>query len=105
MDGLFFCGQKSTIHGQNGMEAIFTVCYGHSKQSLHGSYLYTNLNGGKSMRHYYFRLIFGIVWLVVAVVSVLKANISFAALYVVLGIIFLWSAYVSRKKEKDKEND
>ena len=29
----------------------FTVCY------VHNSYLYTNLNGGKFMRHFYFRLI------------------------------------------------
>ncbi len=66
---------------------------------------YTNLNGGKFMRHFYFRLIFGIVWLAAAVVSVVKANISFAALYAVLGIVFLWSAYSIRKKEKDKDND
>ncbi len=57
------------------------------------------------MRHFYFRLIFGIVWLVVAVISVMKANISFAALYVVLGIVFLWSAYASRKKERNKDKD
>ena len=56
------------------------------------------------MRHFYFRLIFGIVWLAVAVISVMKANMSFVALYVVLGIVFLWSAYSSRKKEKDKDN-
>lgn len=85
------------------MEAVFTVCYGHSKQSLHGSYLYTDLNGGKFMRHFYFRMIFGIVWLAVAVVSIVKSNISFAALYVVLGIIFLWSAYSTWKKEKDND--
>ena len=50
------------------------------------------------MRHFYFRLIFGIVWLVAAVVSV---NLFFA----VLGIVFLWSAYSIRKKEKDKNDD
>lgn len=77
----------------------FTVCY------VHNSYLYTNLNGGKFMRHFYFRLIFGIVWLAAAVVSVVKANISFAALYAVLGIVFLWSACSISKKEKDKDND
>ena len=54
------------------------------------------------MRHFYFRLILGIVWLATAVVSAVKANISFAALYVVLGIVFLWSAYSIWKKEKDK---
>ena len=53
------------------------------------------------MRHFYFRLIFGIIWLVAAVVSVVKENISFAALYVVLGIVFLWSAYSNREKGKD----
>lgn len=57
------------------------------------------------MRHFYFRLIVGIVWLAVAVVSVAKANISFAVLYAVLGIVFLWSAYSIRKKERDKDND
>ncbi len=103
--GLLFRGQKPTIHGQNGMEAVFTVCYSHSKQSLYSSYLYTDLNGGKHMRHFYFRLIFGIVWLAAAVVSVVKANISFAALYVVLGIVFLWSAYSTWTKEKDKYDD
>lgn len=99
MNGLFFHGQKPAIHGQNGTEMGFTVCY------VHNSYLYTNLNGGKFMRHFYFRLIFGIVWLAAAVVSVVKDNISFAALYAVLGIVFLWSAYSIRKKEKDKDND
>lgn len=57
------------------------------------------------MRHFYFRLIFGIVWLAVAVVSVANANSSFAALYAALGIVFLWSAYAIRKKEKDKDNE
>ncbi len=99
MNGLFFHGQKPAIHGQNGTEMGFTVCY------VHNSYLYTNLNGGKFMRHFYFRLIFGIVWLAAAVVSVVKDNISFAALYAVLGIVFLWSAYSIRKKERDKDND
>ncbi|MCM1223367.1 MAG: hypothetical protein NC548_53860 [Lachnospiraceae bacterium] len=49
------------------------------------------------MRHFYFRLIIGIVWLAAAVVSV---NIPFAA----LGIVFLWSAHSIWKKEKDKDN-
>ncbi len=55
------------------------------------------------MRHFYFRLIFGIVWLAAAVVSAVKSNLSFAALYVVLGIVFLWSAYSIWKKDKDNE--
>ncbi len=32
---LMFHGQKPTICGQNGVEAVFTVCYGHSIQSKH----------------------------------------------------------------------
>ena len=57
------------------------------------------------MRHYYFRLIFGIIWLAVAVVNAMMSNISFATLYVVLGIVFLGSACSIRKREKDKNND
>ena len=55
------------------------------------------------MRHFYFRLILGIVWLAAAAVSAVKANISFAALYASLGIVFLWTAYSILKKEKEKE--
>ncbi len=55
------------------------------------------------MRHFYFRLILGIVWLAAAAVSTVNANISFAVLYALLGIVFLWSAYSIWKKEKDKD--
>jgi len=88
-------GQKPTVHGQNGMEAIFAVCCGHSSD------LHTDLNGGYLMRHFYFRFIFGIIWLVAAAVSAVKADISFTVLYVLLGVVFLWSACSIRKKEKD----
>ena len=53
------------------------------------------------MRHFYFRLILDIVWLAAAVVSAVKANMPFAALYAVLGVVFLWSAYLIWKKDKD----
>lgn len=56
------------------------------------------------MRHFYLRLFFAIIWFAAAVVSIVSANIPFAALYVILGIIFLRSAYSIRKKEK-KDND
>ena len=57
------------------------------------------------MRHFYFRLILGIVWLAAAAVSAIKANIPFAALYAVLGVVFLWSAYsIWKKEKKDKDN-
>ena len=56
------------------------------------------------MRHFFIRLVFSIVWIAAAVVSAVSANISFAILYAVLGIVFLWSAYSIWKKEKDKDN-
>lgn len=56
------------------------------------------------MRHFYFRLLFGIVWLAVAAVSVVQGNISLAVLYVAVGIVFLWSAYAMRKKEKEEDD-
>lgn len=57
------------------------------------------------MRHFYFRLILGSVWLAAAIFSAVRSNISFAALYVVLGIVFLGSAYAIWKQEKkDKDN-
>ena len=52
------------------------------------------------MRHFYFRFILGIVWLAAAVVSAAGANIPFAVLYVALGIVFLWSAYSIRSRDK-----
>ena len=98
MDGLFFHGQKPTDYGQNGMNVVLVVCYECSCN------LYPKLNGGYLMRHFYFRLIFGIVWLAAAVVSAVGANIPFAALYVVLGIVFLRSAFSIWKKEKREDN-
>ena len=53
------------------------------------------------MRHFYFRLVLGIIWLVAAIVSGVSANIPFAILYALLGIVFLYSAYSIWKKEKD----
>lgn len=95
---LMFHGQKTTDCGQSGMNAVLEVCYECNRN------LYNNLNGGYLMRHFYFRLILGIVWLVAAVVSAARVNIPFAALYVVLGVVFLWSAHSIWKKEKDKDD-
>lgn len=80
------------------MDVIFAVCCDRN------SNLYNELNGGHLMRHFYFRLILGVVWLVAAVVSAVGANIPFAALYVVLSIVFLWSACSIRKREKGGDN-
>lgn len=53
------------------------------------------------MRHFYFRIVLGIAWLFAAIVSMMNVNISFSALNVVIGIVFLYSAYSIWKKEKD----
>lgn len=53
------------------------------------------------MRHFYFRLILGIVFVCCMIFSVFTMNIPFALLYLVLGGAFLFSAYSLRKKDKD----
>ena len=53
------------------------------------------------MRHYYFRLFLGIVFLCCMVFSFATLNLPFALLYLTLGIRFLASACFLRKKEND----
>lgn len=50
------------------------------------------------MRHYYFRVLMGLVWMVAAVVSGVNGKVSMAALYGVLGVVFLYAAYTIWKK-------
>ena len=76
------------------MNIGLAVCYDRNHN------LYNDLNGGYHMRHFYLRLTFGIVWLAAAVVSAVGANILYVALYAVLGIVFLRSAFSICKKEK-----
>lgn len=56
------------------------------------------------MRHFYFRLILGIVFICCMIFSFVTMNIPFALLYIALSILFLASAYSLWKKEKDKDN-
>ena len=81
------------------MNAVLAVCYDRNKN------LYNDLNGGYLMRHFYFRLIFGIVWLAAAVVNAVSLMIPFAIMYAVLGIVFLRSAFSIWKKEKGEDNE
>jgi len=53
------------------------------------------------MRHFYFRLILGVVFASCTVYSFIMVNIPFALLYVVLGGVFLYSAYTIWKKNRD----
>lgn len=53
------------------------------------------------MRHFYFRLILGIVFICCMIYSFITMNIPFALLYIFLGGVFLYSAYSIWKKDKD----
>lgn len=53
------------------------------------------------MRHFYFRLILGIVFICCMIYSFITMNIPFALLYIFLGGVFLYSAYSIWKNEKD----
>lgn len=57
------------------------------------------------MRHFVFRIIMGIIWIVAAVVNVLMMNIAFAALYLLVGIAFLYSAYQIWKNMKKNRRE
>ena len=57
--------------------------------------------GGMDMRHFYFRLILGIVFIGCMIFSFATVNIPFAVMYLALGIVFLASAYSLWKKEKN----
>jgi len=57
------------------------------------------------MRHFYFRLILGVVFAICAVFSFITAIIPFAFLYVALSGVFLHSAYTIWKKNKDNRGE
>lgn len=54
------------------------------------------------MRHIYIRGILAVGWMAVAIVSGASGNMEMAALYVLMGGAFLYSAYASWKKEKGR---
>lgn len=56
------------------------------------------------MRHFYFRLVLGVVFLICAVFSFITMN-AFALLYVALGGVFLYSACSVWKKNKGNGGD
>lgn len=57
------------------------------------------------MRHFYIRLVLGVIWLNVAFVSAVSGNLLFAALYAILGSAFLYSAYSIWKKNNDNREE
>ncbi len=54
------------------------------------------------MRHVVIRGLLGLLWLVAALVSGQSENFEMAAFYVLLGGVFLYSAFTTWKKERDK---
>ena len=54
------------------------------------------------MRHVVIRGFLGLLWLVAALVSGQSENFEMAAFYVLLGGVFLYSAFTTWKKERDK---
>ena len=53
------------------------------------------------MRHFYFRLILGIVFIGCMIFSFFTMNIPFELLYIILGGSFQYSDYSIWKKDKD----
>ncbi len=53
------------------------------------------------MRHFYFRLVLGVVFIICTVYSFITSNTQFVLMYLALGGVFLFSAYSIWKKEKD----
>lgn len=54
------------------------------------------------MRHVVIRGFLGLLWLVAALVSGQSGNFEMAVFYVLLGGVFLYSAFTTWKKERDK---
>lgn len=96
MAACFFRGQKATIRGHSRRQEAFGVCL-HCKQETK----WHRLIEGIDMRHFYFRLLLGIVFIGCMIFSLVTMNIPFVILYLVLGGAFLFSAYSLWKKDKD----
>jgi len=47
----------------------------------------------------------GLIWLAAAMVSSVSGSFEIAVFHAVLGCVFLYSAYTTRKKEKEKKGD
>lgn len=58
-----------------------------------------------TMRHVYIRIIISLIWMAAVFVSGISGNLENAALYVVPGLVILYSAYAAWKKEKDSRKD
>lgn len=57
------------------------------------------------MRHVYIRGILALIWLVVALISGVSGNLEMAALYIIIGALFFYSAYSMWKNEKRNKGE
>ena len=57
------------------------------------------------MRHVYIRGILALIFLASAIVSGVSGSLEMTALYVIMGALFLYSAYSTWKKEKNGKGD
>lgn len=57
------------------------------------------------MRHVYIRGFFSIIWLAAAMISAFSGSFEMAILYIMLGGVFLYSAYTIWHKEKKRKGD
>lgn len=53
------------------------------------------------MRHVFIRGLAGLVWLAAAIVSGVSGKFELAVLYVILGGVFLYTAYTTWKNQKN----
>ena len=56
---------------------------------------------GKKMRHIYIRGMIGLIWLIAAIVCGVSGSFPMMGLYIILAGVFLYSAYIVWKNEKD----
>jgi len=57
------------------------------------------------MRHVYIRGILGLIWVAAAIAGGVSGNFEMVVFYVILGGLFLYSAYTTWKKEKGSKGD
>lgn len=57
------------------------------------------------MRHIYIRGILALVWVAAAIVSGMSGSLGAAALYMIMGGLFLYAAYTARNRNQSGKGD
>lgn len=77
----------------------------YAQNFLFGYDIDTNKKEELIMRHVYIRGIFALIWLAAALVTGISGNLAMAALYILIGALFLYSTYSMWKKEKKNRGE